>query len=171
MNPQHTLPTIDDNGFILWESRAICAYLVDKYAKTDALYPRDPQKRATIDQRMYFDLGTLSQRFGEFFYPQIKLNKPADSTKKQKCIEALEMLNTMIAGHTYAAGDSLSIADMLLMAMVSTYELIGFDLRKFVNISKWYGKCKDTIPNYDVNVAGLEIFNQWLEKADYVKLI
>ena len=37
-----TVPTIDDNGFILSECAAILCYLSDKYG-WDALYPRDPQ--------------------------------------------------------------------------------------------------------------------------------
>jgi glutathione S-transferase len=63
INPQHTIPTLDDNGFALWESRAILSYLVEKYGKDDSLYPKDVKARAVVNQRLYFDLGTLYQRF------------------------------------------------------------------------------------------------------------
>lgn len=62
MNPQHTVPTMDDNGFYIWDSHAISTYLIQKYGKDDSLYPKDLQKRAVIDQRLHFDSGTLFPR-------------------------------------------------------------------------------------------------------------
>lgn len=67
INPQHNVPTIVDDGFTMNESRAICAYLVNKYGKDDKLYPKDPQQRAVVDQRMYFDMGVFYYRFGEVY--------------------------------------------------------------------------------------------------------
>lgn len=165
MNPQHSVPTIDDNGFYLWESRAINGYLVDKYAKNDSLYPKDPKKRAVVDQRLYFDMGTLAQRYGEWFYPQVMAKQPADPEKRKKMNEALEYLNTFLEGHTYAAGDSLTIADITLVTTISNYEAVGIDFSQYSNIPKWYAKCKETIPGYQINVDGIKMFKQWVDSA------
>lgn len=57
LNPQHTVPTLNDEGFTFWDSHAINVYLLSKYAKDDSLYPKDIKKRAIIDQRLHFDSG------------------------------------------------------------------------------------------------------------------
>lgn len=60
MNPQHTVPTLDDDGKVIWDSHAIMGYLANKYAKDDSVYPKnDPYKHAIIDQRMHFENGIV----------------------------------------------------------------------------------------------------------------
>lgn len=73
MNPQHTVPTIVDDGFALWESRAISRYLVNKYGGDSTLYPEDVKERALVDQRLDFDLGTLYPRFAQYFVSDLTL--------------------------------------------------------------------------------------------------
>nr|ANS56587.1 glutathione S-transferase delta2 [Micromelalopha troglodyta] len=98
LNPQHTVPTIVDDGFSLWESRAISRYLVNKYGGESSLYPQDPKARALVDLRLDFDLGTLYPRFGEYFYPQAFGGAKADEAKLKKLEEALVFLNTFLEG-------------------------------------------------------------------------
>jgi glutathione S-transferase len=59
INPEHTIPTIVDNGFVLWESRAIMTYLCNKYGSDSDLYPKCPMRRAIVDRMLYFDLNPL----------------------------------------------------------------------------------------------------------------
>lgn len=96
------MPTLVDDGFALWESRAIMVYLVEKYGKTASLYPSDPAARALVNQRLYFDLGTLYQRLADYYYPQIFAKQPANPDNLKKLEDAAGFLNTFLEGQTYA---------------------------------------------------------------------
>lgn len=160
LNPQHTIPTINDNGFSLWESRAIIAYLVDQYGKNDSLYPKDPKQRALIDQRLYFDASTLYQRFGDLYYPMMFGGAPFDQSKKEKLDEAFGFLNTFLEGQTWVAGPKLTIADISIAASVSTCEAVGYPIKNYPNVYKWYERAQKEIPGYSVNAEGTEIFKK-----------
>ncbi|XP_048001479.1 glutathione S-transferase 1-1-like [Leguminivora glycinivorella] len=159
LNPQHTVPTLVDDGLSLWESRAIIAYLANKYGKGSTLYPEEPRARALVDQRLYFDIGTLYQRFADYFYPQIFGGAPADQGKLQKIEEALKFLDTFLEGQKYVAGPNLTIADLSLIASVSSFEATDIDFKKYSNVKRWYETVKSTAPGYqEANEKGLEAF-------------
>lgn len=164
INPQHTIPTLDDNGFALWESRAILGYLVDQYGKDDSFYPKDPKKRAVVNQRLYFDMGTLYQRFADYYYPQIWQKAPADPEKLKKMEEGLGFLNQFLAGEKYLAGSEMTIADLSVLATISTYELAGYDFKEFSNIEKWYSRISKEAPGIELNKQGLEEAKQWFKR-------
>lgn len=164
LNPQHTIPTLNDNGFVLWESRAIQSYLVEQYAKTDSLYPKDAKKRAVVNQRLYFDMGTLYGRFADYYYPQVFAKAPADPEKYKKIEEAFEFLDTILAtSGQYAAGDNLTIADISLIATVSSYEVAKFDFSKYTNVKKWYDRATSVTPGIDINKSGVEQFANYFK--------
>src|SRR6266853_3212134 len=51
MNPNGRVPTIEDDGFVLWESNAIVRYLAAKHA-AGSLWPEDLRVRAEADRWM-----------------------------------------------------------------------------------------------------------------------
>ena len=59
-SPLHQVPTLvdhleDGTDFVVTESKAIQAYLVNSRAPGNSLYPTEPKARAIVDNRMYYD--------------------------------------------------------------------------------------------------------------------
>lgn len=54
----------------------------------------------------------------------------------KKLEEALVFLNAFLEGGAYAAGDALTLADLGLVATVSTIEAAGMSLENYSNIQK-----------------------------------
>ncbi|XP_020817315.1 glutathione S-transferase D5-like [Drosophila serrata] len=155
LNPQHTIPTLVDNGFSIWESRAIAVYLVEKYAKDDSLFPKDPKKQALVNQRLYFDMGTLYESFIKYYYPLIRTGQAGTEEDFKKIESAFEFLNTFLEGQDYVAGDHLTLADIAIVSSVSTFEIMDFDFSKYANVSRWYANAKKVTPGWDENWDGL----------------
>ncbi|KAH8246896.1 hypothetical protein KR032_002986, partial [Drosophila birchii] len=155
LNPQHTIPTLVDNGFSIWESRAIVVYLVEKYGKDDNLFPKDPKQRAVINQRLYFDMGTLHDSFIKYYYPFIRTGKLGPAENFKKIETAFEFLNTFLEGQVYVAGNQFTVADIAILSSVSTFEIVEFDISKYPNVSRWYASAKKTTPGWDENWEGL----------------
>ncbi|XP_045593880.1 glutathione S-transferase 1-1 [Procambarus clarkii] len=163
INPQHTVPTLVDGDFILWESRPICTYLATQYGKDNTLYPSDPKTRATVDRLLYFDMGTLYHRFSEYAYPVLFGGvEKVDPKKLEPLHEALAWLNDFLAGHEWAIGNNITVADNVLVATVSTLEASGIDIAKHSNVAAWLEKCKSTLPGYsEVNEPGAVEFGKF----------
>lgn len=63
LNPAHCVPTlIDEDGTVMWESRAVAAYLIDSKSPGNSLYPKDARKRLAVDQSLYFSATYLNPR-------------------------------------------------------------------------------------------------------------
>src|SRR3954453_10458448 len=58
LNPNALVPTIEDDGFVLWESHAILRYLVQQHGGS-ALWPSQGRLRALADQWMEWNNTTF----------------------------------------------------------------------------------------------------------------
>lgn len=165
INPQHTIPTLVDGDFALWESRAIMTYLCEKYDTSKKWFPECPKIRAIINQRMYFDMGTLYKSFADYYYPQIMKKAPADPEMFKKIETAFEFLNTFLEGKQFAAGNAVTVADIALLATMTNFEAAQFDYSKYTNVSKWYETCKQVIPGYAENMEACVAFQKYFKSA------
>jgi len=166
MNPQHTVPTISDNGFILWESRAILCYLVNKYGQqsteTQQLYPKDPELRANVDRMLFYDSGSLYKNVIDYFHPMLMSGEGKDERKENALKTSLDLLDNFLSHQNYVSGDFLTIADFAILASTTQLEGMDYRLSGYRNLHRWMEKLKQELPYYDeCNTAGIEMFRNW----------
>lgn len=155
INPQHVVPTlVTEEGVSLWESRGIATFLIEKYGKDDSLYPKDPLKRAIVNQRLYFDLGTLYQRLMDRYYPLLfpTFKGRVVPNAEENLNEAVGFLNMFLDKNGFAAGSAYTVADISLLASVETLKACDYDINQFPNVVNWYERCKAITPGWDINV-------------------
>ncbi|XP_065073873.1 glutathione S-transferase 1-like [Ochlerotatus camptorhynchus] len=138
MNPQHTVPVLDDNGAVVSESHAIMIYLVSKYGKDDSLYSRDLLKQAKLNAALHFESGVLFARMRFVFEPILfggGCEIPTDKAEYvQKAYQLLE--DTLV--DDYVVGNSLTIADFSCVSSISSVMgVIPMDKDKYPKIDAW----------------------------------
>ncbi|XP_037565974.1 LOW QUALITY PROTEIN: glutathione S-transferase 1-1-like [Dermacentor silvarum] len=151
LNPQHTVPTLNDNGFVLWESRAIGMYLVEKYAPESSLYPKDVQKRATVNRMLFFESGTMLPAQMAYFRPKWFKGQEPSADLKEAFDKALATTVTLLGENKFLCGDHVTLPDIGLACTLgvaiegSEYE--GLD--KFPQLKEYYQRFKKALPEYD----------------------
>lgn len=165
INPQHTIPTLVDGEFVLWESRAICIYLIEKYGGDEnALYPDEIETRALINQRMYFDIGTLVPCFEDYYMAPLMNGTEQTPEKFDKCQKAMALLSGFLEKSGYVAGtEGMTVADIALFASVSTFEIAGFDFTDYPRVKEWLDMMKESAPGRESNEEGLEMMKKFIE--------
>lgn len=147
LNPQHTIPTLVDNGHVVWESYAIVTYLVEVYGKDDTLYPKDPKVRSVVNQRLFFDIGTLYKQIIDIIHLVVKKEQPTDE-QMEKLKKAMDLLEHFLTERSYAAADHLTVADICLLGSVTALNWLKYDLEPFPHIKGWVARVTGEIPDY-----------------------
>ncbi|KYN08359.1 Glutathione S-transferase 1-1 [Cyphomyrmex costatus] len=168
INPQKTIPFLIDDDLKISESRAIMGYLVDQYGQDDTLYPRNIKARALVNQRLYFDLDSLfASILAYYILVFMKRVDAHDPEQYKKLTENFQIMNNFLEGQDYVTGDTLTIADLSLVASITTAMAFGFDLEEYKNISDWLERIQTSAPGYDkINNGPMEMFKQMLQGND-----
>lgn len=143
------MPTLDDQGFVIWDSQAICAYLVDKYAKDDKLYPKDLQLRAKCNQRLFFNAASLFVRVRDLNIPiMTKGCTEIPQDKIDLVVSALQILEAFLGNDPFLVGQQLTIADICISQSL-LFLGVYVPLEKFPKIIDWFNRIKKEIPWFE----------------------
>ena len=108
MNPTGRIPTIDDNGFILWESNTIVRYLAARHGM-GRLCPRDDRARASAERWMDWQLAHLWPALVPAFMglvrtPPEKRNRETIRTAAQQTAEQFTLLDAHLRKSNFVNG-------------------------------------------------------------------
>ncbi|KAG5673500.1 hypothetical protein PVAND_003544 [Polypedilum vanderplanki] len=164
LNPAKKIPVLVDGDYVLSESRAILAYLVNSRSPGSNLYPTDPKQRGIVDQRLYYDATVFLPNMLAVIRPIVVEKKTEISPTLQKPIEeSLEMIERYLNEYEYVAASHLTIADISMLPSVTTAREFGFNLTKYPRLNKWHHKL-ETLPGFDENLYGSKTNAAYLRK-------
>lgn len=144
-NPNGKVPTIDDDGFVLWESGAILRYLASKHPER-GLVPSDARAAARVDQWLLWWTAHAEAALYALVVEKIikpflgKDTEPAlVRDAEQQLARYLPVLDAQLAGKEFATG-ALSIVDFAIAPWLETAQGLGVDVAKYANIAAWLGR-------------------------------
>jgi glutathione S-transferase len=155
MNPTGLIPTIQDDGFTLWESNTIVRYLAAKYG-TGTLWPQDSTARALAEKWMDYQLGTVWVAFRAAFLglvrtPPEERNQDQIRASLESTAEALAILDAHLVSSDYVAGANLTVGDIALGTTIYRWLNMEIQRPEMPNLETWHDRLA-TRPAYQKNV-------------------
>lgn len=151
LNPNGTIPLLEDGDLRLIESSAILKYLADKVASPS--YPLDLKTRARINATMDWLFGFHSVFGPGFVYPQMLPQYRHDDPAHQARVleqglaatkQRLDVLDAYMIGpnRNYCCGPELTLADYMGGSIFALADAVGFDLSPWPNVARWVATLK-----------------------------
>lgn len=116
LNPNALVPTLDDDGFVLWESNVIVRYLCARHG-AGSLYPTDLRTRFDAERWMDWQQTTFNGAGRDAFLQLIRVPEAKrDPALIERSVQATEpllaLLDAHLASRAWMCGDTLTMADL-----------------------------------------------------------
>lgn len=149
--PFGVVPALDDNGFALFESRAMCRY-IDETVSGPKLTPEDAKGRAVMEQWISVEHSYATPAMMKVIYETLfnpMFGKPTDEAKlaegRAATTKVFEVLDKHLAGKDHFTGSQFTIADICYMPYVE-YLYAGKQgdlVTAHKNLSSWWGRVSE----------------------------
>ncbi|HTW89162.1 MAG TPA: glutathione S-transferase family protein [Candidatus Binataceae bacterium] len=156
LNPNGRIPTLEDNGFVVWESMAINLYLAEKYGKAP-FWPATPEGHALASQWSYWGMIDIEPSLitilrNRMFLPPDQRDQKAE----QQAIDALnngplKILDAHLKRSSYLLGNDFTVADLNLASILSLATMVKLDFPGTPTANAWLQKCLSRPANQKVH--------------------
>lgn len=141
LNPNARVPTIEDDGVIMWESAAINLYLAEKYKSP--LFPATPTGKARMLQWAFYIANDVEAPMIQMFqnrvaFPPERRNAAAADEGEQKLLPKLRIIEDALARQSGHLGDGRwEMADFMAASVLYTLFAMKYDLARYPRLAAW----------------------------------
>lgn len=143
INPAGRVPAIDDDGFLLSQSDAICKYICALSGPSD-FYPEELHEQAVVNQWNDFASKHVLPAIGRIFFNKVvagllgaEKDEASIKVGEQMLGRDLPLFETALKSGDYVTGEKMTLADITLLAALEPAEMIGLDLSVYPSLLKW----------------------------------
>jgi glutathione S-transferase len=146
LNPNRRIPTIEDDGLVLWESNVIVRYLSAKYG-AGSLCPTDVGERALAEQWMDWQQTTAHADITFIFWAVVRDLKENQVPEKLNAAASRlgknwKIVDDQLAGREFLCGDRLTMADIPLGTAVWRWYNMDTERPSLPNVEAWHERLK-----------------------------
>lgn len=144
MNPNGLIPTIDDDGFVLWESNAIVKYLCARHSR-GGLAPEDPREYADADKWISWQGSTLAPIMRRIVFEIVRTPpERQDRTRNAELVATASslwrILDRHMAGRDYVMAAGFSMADIVFGPHLRLWHAYPVERPDLPNLAGWLAR-------------------------------
>ncbi|KAJ7259437.1 glutathione S-transferase [Mycena rebaudengoi] len=147
MHPFGQLPVLNDNGFILCETRAICRYIAEKYAgQGTPLLPTDLKGKALFEQAASWEsvnfVPTVTRALTLFFSKDAEPKPDLLKDATAALVETLAVYDIILGKQKFLGGNELTLADLFHLYYAAYFGDKGMDVMTTAgpNVARWWNE-------------------------------
>ncbi len=150
LNPNGVVPTIEDEGFVLWESNSIVRYLIDKYGQGRIL-PPTMEGRASANRWMDWQQTVMNMFIVTLYQGLIRKSAgerdmAAIEKARQQVGQKWEIVDRYLNESNYLAGDTFSMGDIPLGVWAYRWFNLPIDRPRLHRVKQWYERLCERVP-------------------------
>ncbi|MBU6500206.1 MAG: glutathione S-transferase family protein [Rhodospirillales bacterium] len=159
MNPLGVVPSLEEDGFTLFESNAILRYLCNAHAPASSLYPVAPRARAVVDAWLDFQQTALNRPQSVVFQGLVrtapeKRDNAAIAAAATETSAIWAILDGRLASRPFLAGADFTLADIAFGVHVHRWFNMAVPNRpEAPHLHAWYQRLLAR-PTYKAHCAG-----------------